>query len=535
VQKQVHNPVLVLGATRCAAYIARDLSAVGRDVVVAAAEPLSDLQPFVETIGSDRILGDARVLDLDGAPGTFSVRMSVHGEHVTLQPTAIVVAERDVRIPNFGEYDLSPAPCVFSLSDLCASLDGDGPDPFEQVRHLVFLNGLNTESHPVISEEIMRRSILLQNEHDVQTYILTRNLKVAADGLEALYRESKAAGTIYVKFGDIGPEIRQGRDGSVSMEFDDDITGMPLTLAPDAVVVDETIRPSDVAIDIGRRLGIETDSNRFLQGDNVHRLAVQTNRKGIFVAGPARSIGSGRDHRMDAGNAAIAANEIQGGACETDDRAVIDRWQCVRCLTCFRICPHGAIHVEGRVTVMPDACERCGICTAECPRHAIRITGLDAVELSRHVTMDRSSDARQQDVAPTIVAFCCTRSGTAAADLARCMGCALPERLTVVEVPCAGILSYDHFFAAFQRGADGVLAITCHRDNCHSSRGNEYAKHRMEQLSEVFRQTGFSTERLKRCALASNMGREFADILTGFETTLRGLGPSPIKPWHHLR
>gem|GEM_PF-129356 len=518
--------LLIVGFSPCAEHIVRDLSVMGGDVVLAAPDPLNDLQPVVDILGSERVLANARLLDLDGAAGDFTVHIRAGDKTMHLQSEAIVLAEKDIRQPKFYEYGLSPAPSVISLSELGALLAGNARDAaaLEEFRHLVFLNGLATESHPVIAGEIMHRSILLQENYNIQTYILTRNLKVAADGLEVLYRQSKAAGTIYVKFEDSGPEIHQERSGRVTFTFDDDLTGLPLSLAPDVVVVDEDIRPSHTAIELGRRLAIESDSNGFLQGDNVHRLTVKTNRKGIFVAGSARMIASEKDQRVDGGNVAIALGGFSGSIFETDDRAVIDRWQCVRCLTCYRLCPHGAIQVKDRVTVMPEACERCGICTAECPRHAITMPGVDAKDVMPRISMELP----RHGFTPTIIAFCCSRSAVSAAELARCMGRRLPERLTVLELPCAGSLSLNHFFTAFQHGADGVLALTCHKDNCHSSDGNQYAQQRVDQLSEVFQQAGFALERLCCHSLASNMGREFADMLEGFETRLRELGPSHL-------
>jgi len=523
--------VLIIGATPCAVHIARDLSTVGKDVTLASSDTLSDLRTVVDMLGANRVLPETDIVSIDGAVGNFSVRLDENGKDVHLNPGTIVLAEADVRIPNFQEYGLSPEPPVFSHEDIQAYLGGTPENGFslEGVRHLVFLHGLISESHPLITAEIMSWCTVLQREHNVQTYVLTRNLKVAADGLEVLYRESKAAGTTYVKFAEAGPVIKYDGDGNVLIEFDDDVTGLPLTLTPDTVVVDQTIRPSERAIDAGRRLGIETDSNGFVQGDNVHRLTVRTNKKGIFVAGPARAISSVRHQRMDAANTAVSVNDIQSSVPISDDRAVIDRWQCVRCLTCYRVCLHGAIHVEGRVTVLPEACEGCGICTAECPRHAVTLSDLDPSRLSRPLPTNADLNGAQPEFTPMIAVFCCSRSGTGAADLARCMGYDLPERLTVLEIPCAGGLSYDHVFAAFQRGADGLLALTCHTDNCHSNTGNTYARHRLEQLSAVFRQMGFSTERLRWHSLASNMGAEFAEFVSEFESQLRRLGPSRVK------
>jgi len=109
------------------------------------------------------------------------------------------------------------------------------------------------------------------------------------------------------------------------------------------------------------------------------------------------------------------------------------------------------------------------------------------------------------------------------------MGQQFPENLKVIEVPCAGSVSYEHIFTAFKNGADGVLLLTCHEGNCHSERGNIYAKIEVEQTADILSQIGFDKERLVLKSLASNMGMEFAEIVNGFEKMIVELGPSRLN------
>jgi coenzyme F420-reducing hydrogenase delta subunit len=71
--------------------------------------------------------------------------------------------------------------------------------------------------------------------------------------------------------------------------------------------------------------------------------------------------------------------------------------------------------------------------------------------------------------------------------------------------------------------------LTCHRGNCHSERGNEYAQQRVDQLADMLPQIGFEPERLVYKTLASNMGAEFAEMINAVENTIRELGPSRLK------
>jgi coenzyme F420-reducing hydrogenase delta subunit/Pyruvate/2-oxoacid:ferredoxin oxidoreductase delta subunit len=294
-------------------------------------------------------------------------------------------------------------------------------------------------------------------------------------------------------------------------------------------VIDETIIPSRYAADLSKVFGIEKDVSGFVQAGNVHRYPVLTNRKGIVVAGPSRSILADDDQRIDAENAALVIAGFDSGEPGTGlEKAKVDDRQCIRCLTCYRLCPYHAITLNTRVAVVPDACERCGICAAHCPMYAIRIAGLEPEVISALITAE-SEIKIQKTFTPFIVAFCCRRSAAQARDLAICMGHTLPQGLRMVEVPCSGAVSNDHIFSVLENNVDGVMVLTCHKGNCHSENGNIYAGQVVEKIQEMFSRIGFEKERILIQTLASNMGTEFSQIVNRFEETIAELGPSRLK------
>jgi coenzyme F420-reducing hydrogenase delta subunit/Pyruvate/2-oxoacid:ferredoxin oxidoreductase delta subunit len=317
--------------------------------------------------------------------------------------------------------------------------------------------------------------------------------------------------------------------GQVVIEFDDEIAGRSFRLNPDLTILDEAARPAAYLRDLISTLGLETDPSGFAQADNVHRIGVRTNRAGILVAGPARNMLSQREHRLD-----MAAASLQGSKptaqseLKTLARAEIDPGSCIRCLTCHRLCPHGAIQVNTRVQVLSPACEACGLCAAECPREAIQVLGMNGFNIGAHL-VDPSRPAKGDDFSPKVLAFCCTRSAFPASRLADCLTPTMPRGLKIIEIPCAGSLSLDHVLTGFRNGADGTLVMTCHTDNCHAGHANQRALERVEMLQDQFTHIGLETERLHFATLASNMGRAFADIVIEFDKKLRELGPSRLK------
>jgi len=523
---------LLIGQGECARRIARDLASEQADIIVATPGDDFDL-PGAKAA----VLPKSRVLACRGTAGDFTVALDCAGELQSADVQRIVIAESDRRLPEFSRYGLTPSETVIDISGLSARLQEAAEDAarFDGIQAAVFVCGLNAESNPVMAAEVMRAAFQLQAGHDLKTYILTGNLKVAAEGLEKLYRESRAAGVVYIKFTHTRPEIEQQDDGRVRFEFTDEITGSACRLTADLTIVDERIVPSEYTRDLARIFELESDLNGFAQGDNVHRLTVLTNRRGIVVAGGSRNVLAPADQYVDAHNAVLSILDAPpDSSAAVEAKAQIDTGRCVRCLTCYRLCPYRAIEIQAghRIAVVAEACERCGICVAECPREAISF-GVPEAEADSTPSAGGQMPSAQGAFIPTITAFCCSRSAARAGQLATSMGHRLPAGLQIVEVTCGGSVALQDILSAFQSGADGVLVLTCHEGNCHSERGNTHARQRVDLISGLMEAMGLEGGRLAKHTLASNMGVEFADKLVHFEKQLQELGPSRLKARQH--
>ena len=532
----VDAKTLILGCSRDAREIAEELLGQDGEVIVAIPDGTGETGLF-DDLNSTKsakieILPVAGPFSCSAAAGSFSLTFTGNGPPATRTVTSIIIADEGVRKPNFPLYGVRESSSVVSLSQARKFIKtGSGPaKKIASGKRVAFLTGLADESKPVITAEVMHCALKLQQEFNQQTYIFTGNLKVAGNGLEALYRQTKEAGTVYMKFTETVPDIQVDKNGNVTITYADEIIRETFKLTPDVTVIDEALHPSAFTRNLAHTLKIDTGPDGFVQSDNVHRATVLTNRKGVFVAGFSRNAQTAEERRADVGNAALSVlNLYQKPPEEQTGKAEIKvTGHCVRCLTCLRVCPYGAISLNPRVTVDPLACQGCGICAAECPRFAITIQASAGGTIPDRIPGIQKV-AHSGNFNPSITAFCCSRSAAGAGDLAACMGYSLPPGLKVVEVPCAGSLSRDHIFSAFQKGADGVLVLTCHKGNCHSEHGNTYAHRRVDQISDLLPQLGFEPERLAYRTLASTMGMEFSEMVNAFENTILSLGPSRLK------
>lgn len=528
----VEKQIMIIGGGSSARKIAEALLQENiRLIVVSAEEECLFSPPDGLPEGSLELLTQSRVVACRGSAGRFHVSMVRNGRITERCAGGIVLAEESAREANFTLYGLASSDRVLSVSQASEML-ASGPRDSRMARGetVVFLTGISEESHPVAAGEIMRLARRLQSEFNKRVYILTGNLQVAGQGLERLYRETRQAGVVYVKFTHEFPRIDQEADGTVRILFDDEITCQTFRLRPDWTVVDERMVPSPYLSGLASVLKVDTDPDGFAQTTNVHRMVVSTNRKGIWVANGSRGVQPVEGALMDASNVVLSVLEMSRDKDpDAAERAEIHSGRCIGCLTCFRLCPHHAVHLGARPVIYPEACEGCGICVAECPKGAICLKTVS--DADKPVRSIRSSRIRSEGTfVPVIAVFCCNQSAADACVAASETGLDLPKGLKIINLPCGGSLSQEHILSAFRNGADGIMVLTCHKGNCYSETGNIHAWRRAGHVSDTLERIGLEKERLKIESIAANMGRAFFDLVRMFEKGILSLGPSPIKP-----
>jgi quinone-modifying oxidoreductase, subunit QmoB len=501
------HPVCIFGPPAGSREIADRLLSQGRNVLLVP-DPAAKALPAGEAgrgAGLE-VLPAARLLACTGAPGEFELSFAQRGSVLRRRASALVLAHPPERRPLYAAHGLRPDPVLLPAARLVEM--GCRPPAGKAVREVAILNGLQRESTPQATGELLRAALRLRQETRARCHYFTRNLKVAADGLDALANEARAAGVVFHKFARSAPAITQGEDGRAHLTFTDEVTGLELRLSPDLLVVDEACEPSEVTRELTRTLQLETDAAGFPQADNVHRLPVFTNRRGVLVAGAA--LPGGAAGAADASNVLLA---LQPGS--NPIAAEIDPGRCVRCLTCYRVCPYRAVTLAGRPVVQPTACEACGICRAECPRQAIRIEGQAPADLRTLIDAGRPPDGCR----PFVVAFACARSAGPALRSAAAAGHRWGAHVNLIEVLCAGSLGQEVILAALEHGAAGVMVLTCHDDNCHSRTGNRLARSRVAQTQEFLERCG-AAGRLVLKTTAANMEAELGRDLRQFATHL---------------
>jgi heterodisulfide reductase subunit A len=336
---------------------------------------------------------------LDGYLGRFQARIQGPRMETMLLVSAIVVATgyaaRRERKGILGHKRILSFPEMEKLlsQKTGSSLLWDGKK-VEMVTYL--LDGVN-EAIKVDSINAVKQALVLQQTFQGQVAILCKDVKVAADGMERLYRKAREKGVIFLKYED--PPKLSLVNGQIQVDIRDTAAiqkreQWPVSILSDLIVVSEAFVPASDTEHLSELLKIHRGNRGFLMEDNPQLLRVRSNRRGIFVAGACRFPQEVSESMIEARAVAQEVMALFLKGAYTYDLAVaeVDPKKCAVCYTCSRLCPHSAITVEkygernvyaasgtgegtkwAAAKVDPASCYGCGICVAECPAKAITL------------------------------------------------------------------------------------------------------------------------------------------------------------------
>jgi len=526
--------VLILGGGYSGLLLAKELLILGLSVIVAEKENLPESSPgrpaaspaALEALVNEmvnhpqvEILTHTSVIQLEGEIGAFEAELVRDGKEEIKRNVAAVAVAPEMRTRSlFEAWRVQPSPQVISIKDF-----EPGDEAGKQsaaVKNALFLDQPKGEGSPWQTRRLVDRALELQKQRDCQCYVVISQMKVAEEGLERLYREAREAGVIFIRVDQA--ELKQG-PGGTTLFYYDPLLDRRFYLTPDLIVVGEEDIPPEGLEQWAEALGIAMDPNGWMQEDNVLRSPAATNRLGVWVVGSAAGPVSPRSM----GTIVLAAVEeifshLKGGPIFPLFPSVeLTRARCARCLTCLRLCPHGAVSWANKPVFSPKACQGCGICASECPREVLKLVGYGDQEIR-----ERLASPWKPDGTPRIVLLCCEKSGLAAVEsLSEARKRTL--NVKVVQFPCAGRIKMTFILDSFYlgSGADGVMVVGCHVDNCKSGTGTIYARNRVAAVKEIMAEMDLEPQRVELISLASNMGARLYKEVVQFKERLARLEP----------
>jgi F420-non-reducing hydrogenase iron-sulfur subunit len=130
---------------------------------------------------------------------------------------------------------------------------------------------------------------------------------------------------------------------------------------------------------------------------------------------------------------------------------------------------------------------------------------------------------------PTVVAFLCNWCSYAGADLAGTSRLKYPSNVRSIRLMCSGRVDPVFILDALKEGIDGVLVAGCHPGDCHYQSGNYKTNRKIKLIKRLMKDLNIEPDRVRFEYISASEGQKFADTVTDFVGTLKGLGPNPLK------
>ncbi len=306
-------------------------------------------------------------------------------------------------LKGYGEYGYGTVPDVIDglQFERLASASGptggrivrpsDGKEP----KRIVFLQCIGSRDpekgisycSKICCMYVAKHAMLYRHKvHDGRAYVFYMDIRAGGKGYDEFTRRAiEEDGAVYLR----GRVAKLYRDGDVvKVHGFDTLSGEPVTIDADMVVLATAMRPQPGIETLAQKLSVSYDQHGFINEAHPKLRPVETNTAGIYVAGACQAP---RDIPDSVAMASAAASKVLGlfskRELERDPTvARVNAALCAGCFHCERVCPYGAVthrnivdrkgHVVKVVAeVNAGVCQGCGTCQATCPSKSVELQG----------------------------------------------------------------------------------------------------------------------------------------------------------------
>jgi heterodisulfide reductase subunit A2 len=320
-----------------------------------------------------RVFPGTTVVNTSGAVGNFRVFLS--GSEITeINVSFIIISEGTEFISSFDYLSGS----FISLTQMNIFFNPDGITRNDMLKianrtfkNICFYISPDSLSRYFVSE-IFDYALFFKKRYGSLVTIILPEVLVAGNKLENMYSTLRDLGVLVVKYQkEPMPDYIDSDNVSVIFENPEEkISGDKFTF--DLFIYSEKPVYSEYFREISKILRV----NRY---NNINFQDIKTPRKGVYICGLCREDLTNDECILD--SKAVCEEIVSITENRTllyeDGVIEINRQKCTLCLTCVRVCPHGAIEMhrdiidERVIKIYDEACFHCGTCAGECPAKAL--------------------------------------------------------------------------------------------------------------------------------------------------------------------
>ncbi len=224
----------------------------------------------------------------------------------------------------------------------------------------------------VAKQAIMYR----QRVPEGQVYVFYVDIRSQGKGYEEFVQKAMEYYHVLYLRGKVSKVFEE--DGKVVVWGVDTLTGMPLEIAADLVVLATAVVPSSGSGDLAQRLRIQIDEHGFFSEAHAKLRPVESLTPGVYLAGAGQFPMDIPETICHASGAAAKVLQLfsRPEILKEPIIAHINEELCSGCGLCVAACPYEALsmHVRRSVAVVsPPLCQGCNACVAVCPNKACSV------------------------------------------------------------------------------------------------------------------------------------------------------------------
>ncbi len=334
-----------------------------------------------------RVFTGAELVAVSGYVGNYRSRLrSADGETELEHGVFVVATGASEYRPT--EYLYGADERVMTQTEL-ETMIVDRPDAVKQAKHVVMVQcvGSREPEHPwcsrVCCTESVKNALRIKALNPrANVVILYRDMRTYGFK-EALYRDARAAGVMFVRFDPETKPVVSQRDGRLHVTVYDPVLQRRLGIDADILALSAGVVPGETNHALGQLLKVPLNEDGFFLEAHMKLRPVDFTTRGVFMAGMAHSPRRIPETVTQAQAAAARACSILSHKELSTDAVVAEvnpRW-CVGCGVCEEVCQYEAARVNpatGKSEVTAVLCQGCGACAAACPAEAIKLKGFEA-------------------------------------------------------------------------------------------------------------------------------------------------------------
>ncbi|UCB56397.1 MAG: hydrogenase iron-sulfur subunit [Thiotrichales bacterium] len=551
----------------------------GVDEMIAAVEADSNITVHL----------NSTTTNISGAPGRFAADISAEsGSTETRDFGAIVQASGFTpydanQLPEFAYGKNKDVVTQMELEALAKEANGGAikrPSDGKEVSSVLFIQCAGQRSKKeghlehcsgyCCSASIKQAMYFKDQNPAIDTTVLYTDLRTPGAGGENFYRSGQQKGVIFTK--GIASEVVDGANPTVKfkdliLDEDNDLevdmvvlaTGMvPNSGQPTRAELTDMDSEDAEAEKAGEEVEIRVDVESILnldyrQGKDVPHMAngfadshficfpYETQRTGIYTAGPTRRPMDSYQAREDAVGAAMRAiSEAENaGLGRAAHPRVGDlsfptfrKEGCTQCKRCTVECPFGAINEdeEGYPIYNESRCRRCGTCMGACP---VRVISFENYSVDTVGQQLKNVDIPDEfDEKPRILVLACENDAYPALDMAAQNRLEYSAFARIIPVRCLGSTSLSWITDSLNSGFDGIVLMGCPSgDNyqCHFVKGSLMAQERMSKVGDTLETLNLEKERVQTFEISITDIHRVPQIINEMAETIEQIGMSPFK------